>query len=331
MKFQDVIGIDVGKLKNESVHHLSQKSFEFDNNSSGFKKLIKWVEKQSEYPLNKILFAFEHTGIYSFPLSVYLSENKLSYIVIPGLEIKRSMGIARGKDDVIDAQKIALYTFRRKDEIKPYQLPSKRIIEIRRLLSLREKLVKHKSAYSATLNENKQFLKRKENRTLFEVQEKMITELNKQISKVENELEDIIKHDDQLKRLHKLITSIKGIGNQTALFMIAFTNGFTLFDNHRKFASYAGIAPFPYQSGISIKGKTKVSHLANKKMKSLLNTCAVTAITHNAEMQQYYERRIKEGKSKMSTINIIRNRLLSRVFAVVKRGTPYVNTMQFAS
>lgn len=59
--------------------------------------------------------------------------------------------------------------------------------------------------------------------------------------------------------------------------------------------------------------------------------CAITAIQHNPEMKNYYIKRVETGKSKMSTINIIRNKLIPRIFAVVKRQTPYVDTMKFTS
>ncbi len=159
----------------------------------------------------------------------------------------------------------------------------------------------------------------------------MISYLTKQIDNVENEMDDIIRRDEQLNEMYKLINSIKGVGPQTTLFMIVYTNGFTKFKNWRKFASYCGIAPFPNSSGSSIKGRTKVSHLANKKIKSLFDLCAKSAIQHNREMKNYYERRIEKGKSKMSTINVIRNKLLSRIFAVVERKTPYVNFMKYAA
>jgi transposase len=159
----------------------------------------------------------------------------------------------------------------------------------------------------------------------------MLKALSSQINKIDKELNNIVNEEPAIKKLFDLITSIKGVGKQTALFMIAFTNGFTLFDNWRKFASYAGTAPFPYQSGISIKGRTKVNHLANKKFKSLLNMCATTSIICNPEMKTYFERRKAEGKNGMSTINIIRNKILARIFAVVNRGTPYVDTYKFAA
>ena len=62
-----------------------------------------------------------------------------------------------------------------------------------------------------------------------------------------------------------------------------------------------------------------MSHLANKKIKSLLDLCVKVDIQYNPEMKAFYKRRATEGKNKMSTINIIRNKLLSRIFTVVNR------------
>ena len=84
------------------------------------------------------MFVFEHTGLYSHELSVYLSENKIPFLIVPGLEIKRSLGIARGKNDKVDATKIALYGYRLRDELKPYQMPSQQLLSLKRLLSLRQ-------------------------------------------------------------------------------------------------------------------------------------------------------------------------------------------------
>jgi len=331
MDIKEVIGIDVGKLKNEARIHTNQKVLEFDNTPAGMKKMEKWVMNCTSCQKQQIMFAFEHTGLYSYPLSMFLTENQYPYIVIPGLELKRSMGIARGKDDKIDAKRIALYAYEKREKLRPFEMPTDEIVQIKRLLSLRAKLVKQCAGYKGALGEYRRFLNKKDNKMLFDVHEKMIEELTKQIKNVEKQLGDIIKNNGQLKQMYGLITSIKGVGPQTALSMIAFTNGFTLFKNWRKFASYCGIAPFPNTSGISIRGKTKVSNLANKKIKTLLDLCAKTSIQHNQEMKLYYEKRLNEGKSKMGTINIVRNKLLSRIFAVVRRSTPYVNTFGYAA
>ena len=59
-------------------------------------------------------------------------------------------------------------------------------------------------------------------------------------------------------------------------------------------------------------------------MKALFNMAARSAIQHDPELKKYFDNRMEKGANGMSTINIIRNKLIHRVFAVVKRGTPYV-------
>lgn len=330
MEVKDVIGIDVSKEENEGLIHSSQEMLNFENNKKGFKKLVSWVSKNTKAEMKQILFAFEHTGLYSFPLALFLTENNYPYVLLPGLELKRSMGITRGKSDKMDAKRIALYAYEKRESIIPYEMPVEEVVQLKRLLTLRERLVKQRSGYKASLGEYKHFLMKKDNVSLFEVQENMIKVLNKHIDKIDKELTDIIKGNGNLKKMYDLIVSIKGVGPQTALFIIAYTNGFTRFKTWRKFASYCGVAPFPYQSGTSIRGRTKVNNLANKKIKSLLDLCAKSSIQYNIEMKLYYEKRLKEGKTKMGTINIIRNKILSRIFAVVQRETPYVNTLGYA-
>ncbi len=331
MKILETIGIDISKLTFDVRIHSNQFYKQFENNDDGYDKLTKWAYKNSSFTKKNILFAFEHTGLYSHNLAVYLTTKEIAFSLIPGLEIKRSLGIARGKDDKVDATKIALYAFRLRDEIKPYTMPSSDIISLKNLLSLRDRIVKQKAGFVASLKEQSRILKNDGNETLFLTQEKMIVFLSEQIEEIDNELSKIIKNDDLLKEQYKLIVSIKGVGKQTALHMIAYTSAFTLFNTWRQFASYAGIAPFPNSSGTSIFGKTKVNNLANKKLKTLLDLCAKSAKQHNLEMKKYYDRRIEIGKNKMSTINIIRNKIVARIFAVIERKSPYVDFLKYAS
>jgi transposase len=113
--------------------------------------------------------------------------------------------------------------------------------------------------------------------------------------------------------------------------MIAYTENLQKFSNSRQFSCYAGVAPFEHSSGTSIRGKSRVSHYANKKAKRLLNLAASVAIQHNQELKQYYQRRVGEGKSKMSTLNIVRNKLIDRMFVVVKRQPPYQEMVSSAA
>lgn len=332
MKITEVIGIDVSKKTLDVVIHTLQLHHKFDNNSaSDIRKMVGWVAKNTECSKEQMFFVFEHTGLYSHQLATTLSELSMSYTQVSGLEIKRSLGMVRGKDDQGDAAHIALYGYRLREELEPSALPSKQMESLKRLLRLRKRLVGQRAGFKASLKEQKRVLKVTENSVLFEAQARLIRELSKQIVRLEKQIHGIIKENKELLAMYKLITSIKGVGEQTALHLIVYTQGFTQFKTWRKFACYCGVAPFPNTSGTSLKGKTKVSHLANKELKALLSCCAISALQYNPEIRQYYQKRIKQGKNKMSTVNVIRNKLLARIFAVVERGTPYVDTLKYAS
>lgn len=155
--------------------------------------------------------------------------------------------------------------------------------------------------------------------------------LKQKIELINQQLSQLVEQDKDLKEKYSLVTSVYGVGKQTALFILVYTNGFTAFSHWKKFACYCGIAPFRVASGTSIRGKTRISSLGNKKLKSLLTMCALNTIKKDDELKRYYDRRIAEGKNAMSTINVLRNKLLSRIFAVVNRGTPYLKRSRRSS
>ena len=331
MKIKDTIGIDVSKLTLDAHMHSTKETATFENSKKGFARLIKWAYQKSKEPREHILFAFEHTGLYSEKLGEYLTKEKVPYSVKSGLEIKRSLGITRGKDDRIDAAKIALYAYRLREELTLSKAPSKQIGAIKKLYSLRERLVRQRAGYKASLKEQKKVLGQRDHALLIQVQQRLIREFTKQIKVIDQEMQSIIKSDQELDRIYNLLLSIRCIGNQAAMLFIAHTEAFTKFNNARQFAAYCGIAPYPYQSGTSIRGKTRVSQMANKSVKSLLNMCALSSILYSPEIKSYFEQRVAAGKNKMSTVNIIRNKLVSRAFAVVNRGTPFVELYRHAS
>ncbi len=330
MNFKEFIGIDVSKSDIDVFIRGVKQHSKFTNNAAGFKKMISWIKRNVDCQVKEVLFAFEHTGMYSEHLSLFLHQAQYDFTVIPGLELKRSLGIARGKSDKVDSKSIAEYAYEKKEKLSLYKMPSKTILKLKRLSSYRERLVKDRAAFKTRLGEYKSIVSEKENNLLFESHTEMIKNLNDQIKKVEQELYSLLEEDQELRAQFNLINSIKCVGPQTALLIIIFTNGFKSFKNWRKFSSYAGTAPFPNESG-RFKGKTKTSSLANKRMKALLSCCANSAVNYNPEMKIYYKRRVEEGKNEMSTINNIRNKLLARIFAVVERGTPYVETFKYAS
>jgi len=330
-KYQTFVGIDVSKSKFDYciVTDISSQKHEFGvavNNQKAIRKFISGLQKKCK-DASGILFCMENTGVYSMPLCYELQSAGADYWVASGLEIKRSRGIIRGKSDKTDALCIAMYSVSHLHLLKLSELPEADFAELRLLLAEREKLVKALGMFSTT-KEGNGFLPKLVLKSTLTNNAATIKYLNRQLKNIESLLDELIERNETFKKQSQLLKSVPGICKQTAISMIAYTQAFTLFKNHRQFACYCGVAPFEYQSGSSIKGKTKVSPLANKKMKTLLNMAALSAKKCDAEMKIYYEKKVAEGKNKMLVINNLRSKIISRAFAVINRDSPYVNTLK---
>jgi transposase len=247
----------------------------------------------------------------------------IAFTKVSGLAIKRSMGLVRGKSDKLDAQRIAQYGFEKQDKLVAEQPCDENLKRLKLLYSTRAKLVTQRAALITTVHEYAQVLQLKKSDIILTTQTDTIKTLDRQIKKLDLAIQAVIEADEKINRNYRLLQTLNGVGKVVALVMILKTGNFTRFTQSRKFASFCGTAPFEYRSGTSIRGKTKVSHLADKVMKTLLDLSAKSAIQHDKELQEYYLRRTNSGKSKMSTINIVRNKLLHRMFAIIKRQTPY--------
>lgn len=105
--------------------------------------------------------------------------------------------------------------------------------------------------------------------------------------------------------------------------MLIHTWGFKAFEDPRQLACYCGIVPFAKRSGTSLKGRPHVSHMANKKLKTLLHMCALNAVKYDPYLKLYYERKLEEGKHKMNVLNNVRNKLIHRICAVITSGQEY--------
>ena len=194
----------------------------------------------------------------------------------------------------------------------------------------RERLLKAKKLF-VDVEEVNEFMDKSLSKEVVKESRSMLKQFDKKIASVNKQIQELIESDEQLKSTYQLVCSVPGVGPQITCYLLIYTRCFTSFDNARQLACFAGIAPFEYSSGSSIRGKTKVSHFANKKLKALLNMGALNAKRTDKEIGLYYQRKVAEGKNGMLVMNAIRNKLIARIFATVKRGTPYVPQMQFAA
>ena len=330
MKPCTIIGVDVSKLTLDSVMLPLAKSLQIMNQKKGFTRWMLWLMEHS-VNLSEVLIVMEDTGHYTYQFELFLQSHQIGYLKKPAIEIKRSAGLTRGKSDKVDAARIAQYGWLRRDELRPQLYPTEAIMKLRDLLSYRDKLVRDRSGYKARVKEQLATGRISKGDFLYREQMKDISYFDKKILGVEKQMWLLLKAYAELQKNFELLQTIKGVGKITAAYTIAYTNNFTRFTDARKFNCYAGLAPFEHSSGTSIRGRSRVNHLANKHIKCVLRLAAFVSVRYNQELKQYYERRVREGKSKMSTLNIIGSKLISRMFAVVRKQTPYLEQLPAAA
>jgi len=313
---------DVSILRPTNLQVVDYKQFE--NSKEGCVALLKWVKSLTKEPPQSWLFCGEHTGLYCICLSEFLLKKGFFVWLENPLQIKMSSGIKREKNDKVDSRQIALYAYRYQDKARMYQLPEKALKSLALLLSFRERLLSNKQTLLVSSAEIRRVLKRDTTaRYIYEQSQKEIARINKEIKEVERRMLEQIAGDEELQENYQLVSSIKGIALINTVAILVATQNFTRFENSRQFACYAGMAPFGRQSGTSINTKPRVNGLANKKIKTLLTQAAKCAMRYDSNIRQYYERKLAEGKDKWLVTNNIRNKMIHRIFAIVRCKQAY--------
>lgn len=327
MKFTHMLGIDISKdtldlalMQNKANSSITNNKF--SNNLKGYKALLAWLKEQ-HIALDQVLICLETTGIYHRCLVAFLQNYQAFVWVENAVTIKWSSALQRGKTDKIDAQRICLYAFRNQDKAQAYAAKDQALQKLADLLASRERLIEAKKLLSVPIKELQQTGLKQEAKYVEKSCKKTLESIEKEIKAIEEELEAIIAQNKELEANYSSVCSVPYVGKITAFHLLVATNNFTRFENAKQLASYGGIAPFPYQSGSSVRGKTQVHHMANKKIKRALHLCAVSSIRYAGEMRAYFDRKVREGKNKMSILNAIRNKLLHRIFACVRENRLY--------
>ena len=322
------IGIDFSKLKFDvAIYSVESKAIVstevFENEEVVFDLFLKWVKEKTSCSKSGILFCGEHTGYYSGKLSLFLHEAGYDMWLVSGLEMKLTQGIKRNKTDRVDACKIAEHAYRYQDKVVLFQPVSKALEEIRELLSYRERLVETRKVLTTSAQEMKRVKDNTSCDYVYQDSIGYIKRMNASVRDCEKRIEALLKQDISLKTNYKLVSSVVGIGLVNAALILVATDNFTKFDNPRKFGCYCGVVPFEHSSGSSVRGKTRVSKMANRRIKTTLTLAARNSVRFDPELKEYYERKISEGKNSWLVLNNVKNKLIHRIFAVVRDGQMY--------
>lgn len=325
------IGIDISKQKLDVCVRDSQSIIyecQFHNSKKTLPKSLTSLILRVKSDTTEVMVCCEYTGMYVYPLIQSCKELDIDLWTEDPTQIKYSFGIQRGKNDKVDARRIAEYAFRNSDKANYFSLADDDLNSLKLLLSERDLLLSDKTKYSTQLTDQKEYMSDSDYKDKYKRIKKLIVEFEHLLKDIDNKIESFFQNNANLSSQRELLCSIDGVGKRIASEMIVLTYGFTKFQNHRQFCCYAGFAPFQYTSGSSVHSKRKVSQRANKKIKSLLHLSAISSIRFDGEMRTYYLRKLKEGKNAMLILNAIRGKIVARIFAVIRRNEPYSKVYQ---
>jgi transposase len=324
-----ILGVDVSKLTLDICCAERNLHIKTGNCPKGFSVFKKWC-KTNAIDLNETLVVMEFTGGYEYRFIQFCESLSIAYCRIPGLEIKNSLGMTRGKSDEMDAFRIGQYGEDKIKRLQPSKPLDKNILMLKQLLSFRKRLVREKAGLESTVKERKHMYGTMKTDTVTHIAQAKIKANKKYILQVEQEIMEVIKSDEAMLLNYRIITSIKGIGKINGWMTIAYTENFTSFTDARRYAVFVGVIPFDHTSGTSIRGRKRVSYLAHKGLKSELNQAAKIAIIHDPELKAYTERKMK-NKPYPLVLNNVKFKLILRMFSLVKRGEKYVENYKRAA
>ncbi len=321
-----IIGIDISKLtldvfvkKDSKTEHC-----QIQNNNKAIKKFFK-----SFYNDKNTIVAMENTGRYNYELYEVLSNMNILVYVINPLHLKKSMGLLRGKNDRIDSQRICLFIEKNYMDLMPWTAKSLDIQKLSLLNSERRHRVKIKTGLLKQMKDLN-FLKNHIDKESIKLNKQLILVLNKQIKAIEKKILNLIESNIELKDQYERIQTVPGVGKILAAMFIIKTNGFTEIKSARKLACYSGVVPFEHRSGSSVFHKPRVSTMADKELKKILHLAALSSIRLKNDLAIYFQRKVLEGKNKMLVLNAIRNKIIHRVYALIKNKSVYENNLHLS-
>ncbi|KTD15947.1 Transposase, IS116/IS110/IS902 [Legionella lansingensis] len=313
MSAYEFVGVDIAKDKFDSALEINNrcKHAVFSNNEQGYKAFLKWLEQYTISPW----VCMEATGHYSEGLADFLAEKGIRVSVVNPFQIKSfaKASLARNKNDRIDAKIIAQFGQRMEPRI--YQSNSAEQKEIRELTKVLDML---KAQVIQLTNQLHSIRGHAAQKSL----KKMIEKLEQEIKRIQQQIDELINNNQQLKEKFELLLSIKGIGKLTAYHVLARIPDIQCFQTAKQFAAYMGITPKQQQSG-SLIGKTTISRLGDSRLRKALYMAALVAKRYNKSLLPFINKLQTKGKTPKIIICAVMRKLAHIIFGVLKNKQPF--------
>ena len=311
---RNYIGVDISKETFDvAIAHQGKYNYhKFPNKQDGFKALITMLGPTD-------IVVMEASGVYYMQLACFLHVQNISTCSINPLVIRRvcQMRLSRAKTDKKDARMIAEYG--KMEQPALWSPEADYIVKLRQLRATSDLLDKNRTSL---LHQQEAFsqlpVRCKEAEAAIR---KTLKSLEKQIAMLELKMQQLVKQYHGT--MYEQIQTIPGVGKKTAMLLIVLTGGFTKFSDAKQLASYIGTCPRIFESGTSVKGKSRITKMGMSRIRAMLYLCSWSAKKCNLKCKELYDRLVEKGKSKRLALIAVVNKLLKQAFAIATNNTAY--------
>ena len=304
------IGIDISKDTFDAATSNQKQSVTFNNTPAGFKKFIKWIS-----PFKSPHIAMEATGKYYLGLALYLHEQEYPVYVINPFKIKHhaQSKLKRVKTDSEDVKLIA--EFCEVHKLKPWQPDGPIIAKLQEFSALQALLIQTKTRIKNQMQSSTEIEVQK-------IQKAQIKQLEKQIEKIQSQMKACVQQDVELTKQLALLTTIKGLGEKTAIELITHIKDIYRFDNAKALACYSGLVPQIQQSGSSLN-RSSLSKMGNANSRKCLYMPAVNSMAYNPVLKAFADNLRNRGVAGKKIVVAVMRKLIHLVYAILKSGKPF--------
>jgi len=311
-----IIGIDVSKhtldialLQDEGTQYLR-----IDNKLEGFKLLEKWLR---QHGCKEVHACMEATGQYGYAAAdyLYLCGYRVSVVNPARIKAYAASRLKRNKTDKADALLIAEFCQREKPGLWSPAEPAFKALkalvhQLDGLMTIRQQ-ERNRQEFSADVP------------LVDAILYEHVEFLDEKIDQLRQAIRELIRQDAQLSHQYALLVSIPGIGESCASHLLAEIRDFHEFTNARQLTAYAGLNPRQFQSGISIRRKSRLSKTGNAALRYALYMPAIVAKKHNPIIREFSQRLADRGLCKMAVVGAAMHKLLVLAYGVIKTDMPF--------
>jgi transposase len=300
------LGVDVGATE-LWVSSAGIKPRMFDHNAKGIRSLSCWAVKQAGDSTAHL--CMEATGVYSQHVAIKLLKQlgiEVSIINPACIKAYANVQLRRSKTDMIDAEVIRCYAESQRPS--PWQPSPKAKRQLYELVaqadsvqaSLRQwRNRRHAQGYIDDLPKE-----------IKKTQLAIERNLEKQLQCLERAIDQLCASDPELAQEVMILESIPGIARKSAVKVLAYGREWLTKRTAKALTAHAGLAPHHYQSGTSMKGRSRLDKRGNSKLRYALYMPALVGIIYNPVIKSHYQRLCNNGKQKKLAIVACMRKLL---------------------